>query len=317
MALISCEECGKQVSDKAANCPHCGAPVEVTQNVTCEECSADYPATSDNCPNCGAPNDSLPATGEPAPTMGARPPATPAGPLAAPPQPEPVDTDGESDKRKKRSIIATGIFILFVIGIVASKIAATNNRERESKQFLDTMSAMSSSDRDTDTGSDAMAEAMEEDADVLPPRPVAPVTSSGSQRFDRANLIGQWTCHASTDIANHEGEFIYSADGTGTSSVYSAGQDNGTPFQSRLDLSTRWRLQGSNLVETVTGVEVRFFSVNGQQIYDRAFLYDRSKSLVGQEETSRITRLSGSQLTYRDSVGYETECRKGGMTGNS
>jgi len=24
MALINCKECGKQVSDKAVNCPHCG-----------------------------------------------------------------------------------------------------------------------------------------------------------------------------------------------------------------------------------------------------------------------------------------------------
>ena len=24
MALINCKECGKEVSDKAINCPHCG-----------------------------------------------------------------------------------------------------------------------------------------------------------------------------------------------------------------------------------------------------------------------------------------------------
>jgi len=29
MALIKCKECGKDVSDKAAACPHCGAPVEL------------------------------------------------------------------------------------------------------------------------------------------------------------------------------------------------------------------------------------------------------------------------------------------------
>ena len=28
MALINCSECNQQVSDKAAACPHCGAPVE-------------------------------------------------------------------------------------------------------------------------------------------------------------------------------------------------------------------------------------------------------------------------------------------------
>jgi len=27
MALVNCSECGKQISDKAATCPQCGAPV--------------------------------------------------------------------------------------------------------------------------------------------------------------------------------------------------------------------------------------------------------------------------------------------------
>ena len=29
MALINCKECGKEVSDQAASCPHCGAPIRV------------------------------------------------------------------------------------------------------------------------------------------------------------------------------------------------------------------------------------------------------------------------------------------------
>lgn len=31
MALISCAECGKEISDKAPQCPHCGAPCAVVQ----------------------------------------------------------------------------------------------------------------------------------------------------------------------------------------------------------------------------------------------------------------------------------------------
>lgn len=31
MALIDCVECGKQVSDQAASCPHCVAPVQLSQ----------------------------------------------------------------------------------------------------------------------------------------------------------------------------------------------------------------------------------------------------------------------------------------------
>ncbi|MBP5518024.1 MAG: zinc ribbon domain-containing protein [Bacteroidales bacterium] len=30
MALINCRECGKQISDQAASCPHCGAPLKAT-----------------------------------------------------------------------------------------------------------------------------------------------------------------------------------------------------------------------------------------------------------------------------------------------
>ena len=27
MALIKCSECGREISDKASSCPHCGCPV--------------------------------------------------------------------------------------------------------------------------------------------------------------------------------------------------------------------------------------------------------------------------------------------------
>lgn len=30
MALITCLECGKEVSDKAASCPHCGVPINTS-----------------------------------------------------------------------------------------------------------------------------------------------------------------------------------------------------------------------------------------------------------------------------------------------
>lgn len=32
MALIKCEECGKEISDRAARCPQCGCPVEIEKN---------------------------------------------------------------------------------------------------------------------------------------------------------------------------------------------------------------------------------------------------------------------------------------------
>lgn len=34
MALIACAECGKEISDKAAACPGCGAPVKTRPQPT-------------------------------------------------------------------------------------------------------------------------------------------------------------------------------------------------------------------------------------------------------------------------------------------
>lgn len=31
MALIQCPECGKELSDKARRCPHCGCPAKMSQ----------------------------------------------------------------------------------------------------------------------------------------------------------------------------------------------------------------------------------------------------------------------------------------------
>lgn len=37
MPLMNCTECGKEISDKAASCPHCGAPTEWGQKETKKE----------------------------------------------------------------------------------------------------------------------------------------------------------------------------------------------------------------------------------------------------------------------------------------
>ena len=53
MALINCAECGKQVSDLAACCPHCGAPVQ--KKIYCKECGNQVSESASVCPNCGCP----------------------------------------------------------------------------------------------------------------------------------------------------------------------------------------------------------------------------------------------------------------------
>ena len=55
MALISCPQCGKQISDKAEKCPACQYEMKKKNTVKCSECGNDIPADVKVCPLCGCP----------------------------------------------------------------------------------------------------------------------------------------------------------------------------------------------------------------------------------------------------------------------
>lgn len=55
MALITCPNCGEQVSDKAKTCIHCGANLIPEEKQICQECGAEIEPESDVCPKCGCP----------------------------------------------------------------------------------------------------------------------------------------------------------------------------------------------------------------------------------------------------------------------
>lgn len=57
MALIQCEHCGNDISDKAANCPYCNRVLtkDTKGNSLCEECNTEIPADAKVCPKCGCP----------------------------------------------------------------------------------------------------------------------------------------------------------------------------------------------------------------------------------------------------------------------
>lgn len=60
MSLINCPECGKEISDKAKTCPHCGYPLEEYVSKTKESKNEkDYDLIKQellqrNCPRCGS-----------------------------------------------------------------------------------------------------------------------------------------------------------------------------------------------------------------------------------------------------------------------
>lgn len=59
MAMINCPECGKEISDKAKKCVHCGKILIEKKTATkiCDECGKENPIDATECMNCGCPFD--------------------------------------------------------------------------------------------------------------------------------------------------------------------------------------------------------------------------------------------------------------------
>lgn len=106
MALIDCAECGRQVSDKAAACPNCGAPPEKVPAPPqtmgepsyhlCPHCDARVGPQARTCINCG--HDFASAGDGPTPVFVKTPSAAapPTGAAQAPYQPHMVVTVAKS-----------------------------------------------------------------------------------------------------------------------------------------------------------------------------------------------------------------------------
>lgn len=59
MAMITCPECGKEISDKSKKCIHCGKILEeeVVPKKFCSECGKEVEIDALECPYCGCPLD--------------------------------------------------------------------------------------------------------------------------------------------------------------------------------------------------------------------------------------------------------------------
>lgn len=55
MAMITCPNCGEQISDKAKSCVHCGASLQPEEKRVCEECGTELEEGMEVCPVCGCP----------------------------------------------------------------------------------------------------------------------------------------------------------------------------------------------------------------------------------------------------------------------
>lgn len=129
MALISCSNCGKEVSDKAKSCPSCGHQLieeiksEKEVAIICEDCGTEIPIDTESCPNCGCPvpekkedyNESAPQRVE----------------IASVNFPTTVKKSA-----KKYMISAILVIILIVIGVVVGSIIKSNQSAKASEDYF-------------------------------------------------------------------------------------------------------------------------------------------------------------------------------------
>lgn len=130
MALISCSNCGKEVSNKAKICPSCGYQLTeevITEEVPiiCEDCGTEIPSDADACPNCGCPvsekNESHDET--------------------APQKVEITSVNLPTVKKsaKKYIIIAIIVAILIGLGIIVGSIIKRNQSEKISADYSENL----------------------------------------------------------------------------------------------------------------------------------------------------------------------------------
>lgn len=64
MALMTCGECGHDVSDRADSCPNCGTADFASSGLTCPECEEPVSDDDEVCPGCGFPDPAAVAHSE-------------------------------------------------------------------------------------------------------------------------------------------------------------------------------------------------------------------------------------------------------------
>ena len=105
MAMITCPECGKEISDKSKKCIHCRKVLveEVIPKKFCSECGKEVDISATECPYCGCPLDE-----------------------------EEKEVKQQKTKKIKKIIIPVAIIaIIAIIGVVAINIMKSSLNEDE------------------------------------------------------------------------------------------------------------------------------------------------------------------------------------------
>ena len=137
--LITCPECGHQVSDQAKTCPSCG--IEIAGKITrCPDCGEVIFKEQSFCPNCHCS-----INGASVPQNVAFPPAQPAV-VKAQPQQEPEQAPPAPRRPRRHRAGLTAIIVAFVLALIVVFLGIyfMKNQERQNEQRAYTNAMLSS-----------------------------------------------------------------------------------------------------------------------------------------------------------------------------
>ena len=121
MAMITCPNCGEQISDKAKSCVHCGASLQPEEKRVCEECGTELEEGMEICPVCGCPVEKSEDASEDVPQQ--------------------VEVTGVrvTKKMKKIVLIAGAALVLILVAILCigqiQKKKAADEAEKAKKEY--------------------------------------------------------------------------------------------------------------------------------------------------------------------------------------
>ena len=104
MAIISCPNCGKQISDKALKCLHCGYKLVAEEKKVCAECGTELLEDAVECPVCGCPVNVETAN------------------------PQQVEVTGVKISKKSKKIVIGVIAIIFIAAIAIVGVSQLNKQ---------------------------------------------------------------------------------------------------------------------------------------------------------------------------------------------
>ena len=119
MAMITCPNCGEQVSDKAKKCVHCGTILIQEEKKKCAECGIELEEGAIECPNCGCPVDEMKVSDNQE-------------------KPQKVEVTGVKVAKKVKIIIGIAVAVLLVGGITIFGVNKYQ-KKNDAKKYSDNL----------------------------------------------------------------------------------------------------------------------------------------------------------------------------------